>query len=52
MNLLKKFNYILGIGAVLLTATACSDIADELTSVEYDRLFSPTEFEAKVQNTT
>lgn len=52
MNLLKKFNYILGIGAVLLTATACSDIADELTSVEYDRLFSPTEFEAKVQNKT
>lgn len=52
MNLLKKINYILGIGAILFTATACSDIDDELTSVEYDRLFSPTEFEAKVQNKT
>lgn len=52
MNIFKKISYILGIGAVLFTAASCSDPDDELTSVEYDRLFSPTALEAKVQNKT
>lgn len=40
----------MALGAVLFTAASCSDPDDELTSVEYDRLFKPTSFEAKVQN--
>ena len=50
MNIIKKITYILALGAVLFTAAGCSDPDDELTSVEYDRLFKPTSFEAKVQN--
>lgn len=50
MNIIKKITYILALGAVLFTAASCSDPDDELTSVEYDRLFKPTSFEAKVQN--
>lgn len=52
MNILKKITYILALGAVLFTASACSDPDDELTSVEYNRLFKPTAVEAKVQNKT
>lgn len=52
MNIIKKLTYILAMGAVLFTATSCSDPDDELTSVEYDRLFKPTAVEAKVQNKT
>lgn len=47
---LKNFCYILGIGALTLNVTACSDPGDELTTVEFDRLFSPTAVEAKIQN--
>ena len=50
MNLFKKLFYIIGIGALSLQITACSDPGDELTSVEFDRLFAPTSFTAKVQN--
>lgn len=52
MNIIKKLTYILAMGAVLFTAASCSDPDDELTSVEYDRLFKPTAVEAKVQNKT
>ena len=52
MNIIKKITYILALGAVLFTAASCSDPDDELTSVEYDRLFKPTAVEAKVQNKT
>lgn len=52
MNIIKKLTYILAMGAVLFTATSCSDPDEELTSVEYDRLFKPTAVEAKVQNKT
>ena len=52
MNIIKKLTYILALAAVLFTAAGCSDPDDELTSVEYDRLFKPTAVEAKVQNKT
>lgn len=52
MNIIKKLTYILALGAVLFTASGCSDPEDELTSVEYDRLFRPTAVEAKIQNKT
>ena len=39
-------------GLAALALTACSEPADELTSVSYSRNFSPTSFEAKVRNRT
>lgn len=47
-KLLKRISYILGIGALLLAPVACDDDAEELTSVEYDRLFTPTGLEFRV----
>lgn len=43
---------VMAIGLSLAGMTACSDPGDAITSVEFNRLFSPTELEAKVQNTT
>ena len=43
---------VMAIGLSLVGMTACSDPDDAITSVEFNRLFSPTELEAKVQNTT
>lgn len=42
----------MAIGLSLAGMTACSEPDDLITDVEYSRLFSPTELEAKVQNTT
>lgn len=42
----------MAIGLSLSGMTACSDPDEPITSVEFDRLFSPTELEANVQNTT
>ena len=42
----------MAIGLSLAGMTACSEPDDLITDVEYNRLFSPTELEAKVQNTT
>ena len=39
-------------GLSFVGMTSCSDPDEPITSVEYNRLFSPTELEAKVQNTT
>ncbi len=39
-------------GLTAVTLAACSEPADELTSVTYDRNFSPTSVEAKVRNRT
>ncbi len=45
----NKWKYI--IGCLLLGAAAsCSDAPDELTSVDYDRLFSPTSLDCQVRN--
>ena len=45
----NKWKYI--IGCLLLGAAAsCSDAPDELTSVDYDRLFSPTSLDWEVRN--
>ena len=43
---------VMAIGLSLSGMTACSDPDEPITSVEFDRLFSPTELEANVQNTT
>ena len=43
---------VMAIGLSFVGMTSCSDPDEPITSVEFDRLFSPTELEAKVQNTT
>lgn len=43
---------VMAIGLSFVGMTACSGPDDVITSVEYNRLFSPAELEAKVQNTT
>lgn len=48
-NILIICSLVFAMGA----ATGCSDnIADEVTKVDYDRLFSPIDFSAKVRNNT
>ena len=41
-KILKRISFILGVSILLFNAGSCSDEAEELTSVEYDRLFAPT----------
>ena len=49
---MNKITMVMAIGLSLVGMAACSDPDDALTSVEFNRLFSPTNMEAKVQNTT
>ena len=51
-KIINKISLVMAIGLSLAGMTACSDPDEPITSVEYNRLFSPTELEAKVQNTT
>lgn len=51
MNNLKKIIYLLGL-AVAVIFTGCSEPDDEIKEIDYVRLFSPTDFEAKVVNRT
>lgn len=51
MKKIKNHIYFLGL-AIMLILAGCSDIADEITSISYGRLFSPTELTAKVINKT
>lgn len=48
----NKISMILCMGALVLGAASCSDPDDIITSVQYDRLFSPTEIGARVRNRT
>lgn len=50
MKQIKIKNIVLGLAAVALAS--CSDAADEITSIIYNRNFSPTSVEAKVRNRT
>jgi len=50
-KLLKKISLIIGCITVLFAA-GCDDIATEITSLNFDRVFSPIGFEAKVVNKT
>ena len=51
-KIMNKLTMVMAIGLSLVGMAACSDPDDALTSVEFNRLFSPTNMEAKVQNTT
>ena len=46
---MKKYIYILGL-AITALISACEDQSTELTSIDYDRLFSPISLEARVIN--
>ena len=45
MKKLNKLSIIIGL--VTLTLTSCGDVADEITSIIYDRNFAPVSLEAK-----
>lgn len=51
-KIMNKITMVLAIGLSLSGMTACSGPDDIITNVEFNRLFSPTQLEAKVQNTT
>lgn len=51
MNKFKNIIYILGL-SIMIILPGCSDRDDEITSIDYDRLFSPTELRAKIVNKT
>jgi hypothetical protein len=50
MKQIRIKNIVLGLAAVAFAS--CSDVADEITSIVYNRNFSPTSVEAKVRNRT
>lgn len=47
-KIFKRISYVLGMACALFTFASCSDPDDELTSVEFDRLFAPTNLEFRV----
>lgn len=51
MNKLKNIVYILGL-SIMVIFTGCSDPDDEVLSIDYDRLFSPTELKLQIANRT
>jgi hypothetical protein len=51
-KIMNKLTMVMAIGLSLMGTAACSDPDEAMTSVEFNRLFSPTNIEAKVQNTT
>ncbi len=48
----NKISMILCMGALVLSAASCSEPDDIITSVKYDRLFSPTDLGTRVRNRT
>ncbi len=50
-KLIKKFTYILSLSTALF-AVGCSDVDPEITSLDTDRLFSPTSVTANIVNQT
>ena len=51
-KIFRRISYTLGMCALAFTAVSCEDEAEELTSVEYDRLFAPTALEIRIQDRT
>lgn len=51
MNKLKNIIYVLGL-SIAFVLTGCSDPDDEILSIDYDRLFSPTKVTARVVSRT
>ena len=51
-KLIKRFFYIASILAVTFTAGCTDDLPEEITQLQVDRLFSPTDIEAMIVNQT
>ncbi|MCF0179733.1 MAG: DUF4957 domain-containing protein [Bacteroidales bacterium] len=51
-KIFKKINMGLCMSALILSAASCSEPGDIITSVDYARLFSPTDIEARVKDRT
>jgi hypothetical protein len=51
MNKFKNIIYLLGL-SLMIILPGCSDPADEIASIDYERLFSPTDLTARVVNIT
>ncbi|KAA6336994.1 hypothetical protein EZS27_014884 [termite gut metagenome] len=51
-KLLKQFAYILSFTAVMIVAGCSENIADEITTIETSRLFSPTNLETQIMDQT
>jgi hypothetical protein len=51
-KIFNKISLLMAAGLVLIGMAACSDPDEPYTSLEFKKLFSPTELEAKVQNKT
>ncbi|KAA6344955.1 hypothetical protein EZS27_007464 [termite gut metagenome] len=51
-KLLKQFAYILGFTVVMIVAGCSDNIADEITTIETSRLFSPTDFKTQIIDQT
>lgn len=49
---INKISMCLCMGALVLGAGSCSDPADIISSVHYDRLFSPTDVTTRIRNRT
>ena len=51
MNRLKKYTFVLGLALAALT-TACEDQSEEITSIDYSRLFASINVDSRVTNST
>ncbi|KAA6310155.1 hypothetical protein EZS27_038491, partial [termite gut metagenome] len=51
-KLLKQFIYTLSFTVVMIVAGCSENIADEITTIESSRLFSPTSFETRITDQT
>ena len=51
-KIFKKITMGLCMGALIMSAASCSEPGDIISSVDYARLFSPTDIEARVSNRT
>lgn len=50
MNIIKKFAYLMMVGAAVFATASCSDPDDEITSINLDRALRPTDVTVKVQD--
>ncbi|GHV37946.1 hypothetical protein FACS1894179_00400 [Bacteroidia bacterium] len=51
MNKLKNIFYILGL-SLMIILPGCSEPDDEITSIDYDRLFTPSDLKLQIANRT
>ncbi len=52
MNKLRQIIYSIGIAVICFASVSCSDQSEEITAIDYNRLFSPINLKATVTNKT